>query len=126
MDERSVESIDDYIAQFESAVQVKLRSLRTLIHEAAPAVTERISYRMPAFFLHGSIAYFAAFKRHLGLYPGASALRVFAGELTAYARGKGSIRFPYDEPLPLGLIRRIVEFRVAENRVREAVRMAKS
>lgn len=125
MDKRSIASIDEYIAQFKPGVQAILRRLRKLIRETAPTATEKISYQVPTFVLHGNPVYFAAFKRHIGFYPGASAVAAFDGELTAYKRGKGSIQFPIDKPLPLDLIRRIVELRLTENPARDAMRKKK-
>ena len=115
MDMRDVASIDEYIAQFSPEVQAKLRAIRELIRRAAPAATERISYGIPTFHLNGNLVHFAAFKRHIGFYPTASAVAAFDPELAAYKRAKGSIQFPLDEPLPLDLIRRMVELRVAES-----------
>jgi uncharacterized protein YdhG (YjbR/CyaY superfamily) len=70
---------------------------------------------MPAFALKGNLVYFAAFKNHIGFYPTSSATQAFKKELSIYEGAKGSVRFPKDKPLPLGLIRKIVKFRVAEN-----------
>ena len=70
---------------------------------------------MPTFFLKGNLVYFAAFKNHIGFYPEPRGIDEFKDELAVYASGKGSVRFPLDEPLPLELISRIVKFRVAEN-----------
>jgi uncharacterized protein YdhG (YjbR/CyaY superfamily) len=123
---RSVGSIDEYIAQFSPAVQAKLRAMRELIRRAAPAATERISYGIPTFHLNGNLVHFAAFKRHIGFYPTASAVAAFDPELAAYKRAKGSIQFPLDEPLPLELIRRMVESRVAENAAKKPVRERKA
>jgi len=107
--------IDAYIAQFPNDVQEKLRILRKIIREAAPEAEEKISYRMPTFVLNGDLVYFAAFKHHIGLYPLPSGIEAFLPELAAYRSGKASIQFPMDQPLPAGLITRIVQFRVAEN-----------
>jgi len=107
--------IDAYIAQFPNDVQEKLRILRKIIREAAPEAEEKISYRMPTFVLNGDLVYFAAFKHHIGLYPLPSGIEAFLPELAAYRSGKASIQFPMDQPLPAGLITRIVRFRVAEN-----------
>ena len=107
--------IDAYIAQFSNDVQEKLRTLRKIIREAAPEAEEKISYRMPTFVLNGDLVYFAAFKHHIGLYPLPSGIEAFLPELAAYRSGKASIQFPMDQPLPAGLITRIVRFRVAEN-----------
>jgi uncharacterized protein YdhG (YjbR/CyaY superfamily) len=122
VDRRNFESIDEYIAQLEPAVQVILRRLRELIREAAPKATERISYQIPTFYQDGNLVHFAAFKRHIGFYPTSSVVAAFESELTAFKRAKGSIQFPIDTPLPLDLIRRMVELRVAETEARAAGR----
>ncbi|MFN2147424.1 MAG: iron chaperone [Anaerolineales bacterium] len=109
-------TIDEYIARYPLPVRKKLNQIRQLVKELAPEATEKISYRMPTFFLNGNVVHFAAYTRHIGLYPTSSGTAHFASELTPYKHSKGAIQFPLDEELPLGLIRRIVEFRVAENR----------
>ena len=108
-------TIDDYIGRFPEDVQEKLQQLRALIARVAPEAQERISYQMPAFHLKGNLVYFAAFPKHIGLYPTSSGIAKFRKELSRYATSKGTVRFPLNEPLPLDLIRRIVEFRVKEN-----------
>ena len=64
---------------------------------------------------NGDLVWFAAHKKHIGLYPRASSLGPFEEELSQYKRSKGTIQFPLDKPIPYDLIRRIVEYRVAEN-----------
>jgi uncharacterized protein YdhG (YjbR/CyaY superfamily) len=108
-------TIDEYISQFPPAIREKLRTIRKVIKEAAPEAEEKISYQMPTFALHGNLVYFAAFKDHIGFYPLPGGIDEFKRELSEYAVGKGSIRFPLDKPLPIELIARIVKFRVAEN-----------
>jgi uncharacterized protein YdhG (YjbR/CyaY superfamily) len=95
-----------------------LRRLRQTIRKAAPEATERISYQIPTFTLHGNLVHFAAFKNHIGFYPTPGAIRAFKKELSPYAQTKGAVRFPIDAPLPLSLIKKIVQYRVAENRER--------
>lgn len=90
--------------------------IRKLIHKENPGVREKISYGMPAFELNGILVYFAAFAKHIGFYPTASGVAQFQKELRTYVSGKWSIQFPLNEPLPLELIRKIVKFRVEENR----------
>lgn len=107
-------SIDEYIAAFPADVQERLRQMRAVIREAAPEAQEKISYQMPTFFLQGNLVHFAAFKNHIGFYPAPRGIEAFKDELAAYEGAKGSIRFPLDRPLPLNLIRRIVQFRVAD------------
>ena len=109
-------SIDHYISIFPKDVQAKLEELRATIQTAAPEATEKISYQMPTFFLHRNLVYFAAYKRHIGFYPSSSGIAAFAAELTQYKNSKGAVQFPLEQPLPLDLITRIVQFRVKENR----------
>ena len=110
-----IRSVDEYIAAAPDEVKGALESLRATIRAAAPGAVEKISYRIPAFALDGSLVYFAAFKSHIGFYPTSSGIAAFKSELAAYAISKGTVRFPIDEPLPLKLISRIVKFRAAEN-----------
>ncbi|SEB28206.1 iron chaperone [Paenibacillus sp. 276b] len=107
--------VDEYIAQFPSDVQVKLRSLRQIIRDSAPNAVEKISYKMPTYAEHGNLVHFAAYSKHIGFYPGSSGIEAFKEELSRYKGAKGSVQFPLDQPLPEELIRRIVEFRVQAN-----------
>lgn len=107
-------SIDEYIASFPADVQERLQQMRAVIREAAPEAQEKISYQMPTFFLHGNLVHFAAFKNHIGFYPAPRGIEAFKDELAAYEGAKGSVQFPLDQPLPLDLVRRIVQFRVAD------------
>lgn len=109
------DSIDEYISQYPPEIQEKLETLRKVIKEAAPEATEKISYQMLTFVLHGNLIHFAAFKNHIGLYPAPSGIVAFQHELSEYKGAKGSIRFPINEPLPYQLISKIVKFRVSEN-----------
>jgi uncharacterized protein YdhG (YjbR/CyaY superfamily) len=108
-------SIDEYIANFPKEVQKKLKELRTVIKAAAPEAEEKISYQMPTFALKGNLVHFAAYRNHIGFYPTPSGIDQFKDELSAYKGSKGSVQFPIDQPIPLGLISRIVKFRVKEN-----------
>jgi uncharacterized protein YdhG (YjbR/CyaY superfamily) len=111
----SFASIDDYIATFTSDVQKKLQEMRTIIKAAAPDATEKISYQMPTFYLKGNVVSFGAYKTHIGFYPAPHGIDAFEEELAPYKSGKGTAQFPLDKPLPVNLITRIVQFRVAEN-----------
>jgi uncharacterized protein YdhG (YjbR/CyaY superfamily) len=121
----SFSTIDEYIANFPAGVQKILQELRTTIKAAAPGAQEKISYQMPTFFLKGNLVHFAAYKKHIGFYPAPRGIEVYKAELSAYKGAKGSVQFPIDQPLPLELIRRIVEFRVAENRKNAEVKAKK-
>jgi uncharacterized protein YdhG (YjbR/CyaY superfamily) len=109
------QSIDDYITGFPDKVQAILRQIRQLVRDLAPEAEEGISYQMPTFKLHGPLVYFGAYKSHIGFYPTPSGTEKFQEELAPYKSGKGSIRFPLDQPIPFDLIAEIVKFRVQEN-----------
>jgi uncharacterized protein YdhG (YjbR/CyaY superfamily) len=108
-------AIDEYIASFPPEVRARLSKVRATIRRHAPKAEERMSYGIPTFFLDGNLVHFAAFARHIGLYPGPSGIAAFRDALSRYKSAKGSVQFPHDEPLPLGLIADIVKFRVAES-----------
>lgn len=114
MNKKAPKTIDDYIDRCPKEVQQRLEQMRATIKKAAPEATETISYGIPAFTSAEKLVWFAAFKNHIGFYPGASAIAAFKTELSAYKSAKGSVQFPLDEPLPLTLVRRIVKFRARQ------------
>jgi len=109
------ENIDEYIGGFPKEIREILQKIRITIRKAAPQAEEVISYRMPAFRQNGNLVYFAAFKKHFGFFPTSSGIRAFKRELSDYEGSKGSVQFPFDQPVPFGLISKIVKFRVKEN-----------
>ena len=115
---KSFNTIDEYIADAPKEAQGKLKELRKTIKEVVPEVQETMSYKMPTFTLNGTyLVYFAAWKNHISLYPFSSAMEKSMPETSAYkTSGKGTIQFPLDQPLPLPLIRKIVQFRLKENK----------
>ncbi len=114
---KSSSDVDDYIAGFPPKVQTLLRKMRSTIKKTAPKASQRISYGVPAFVVNGKIlAWYAAFTSHIGFYPKAAAIAAFKKELAHYKFAKGSVQFPFTEPLPLDLITRIVEFRLEQER----------
>jgi uncharacterized protein YdhG (YjbR/CyaY superfamily) len=109
------ESFEEYAAAFGPDVQSILRRVRAAVRKAAPQAEEKISYRMPAFKLHGELVYFAAFKKHIGLYPPVRGDAKLMKEVSVYAGPKGNLQFPLDEPIPYELITRIVKQRAKLN-----------
>jgi uncharacterized protein YdhG (YjbR/CyaY superfamily) len=107
---KQFETIDEYIKPFPKDIQNILEKMRETVRKAAPEAEETISYRMPSFKLKGRVlVYFAAFRRHIGLYPPAP--REFKNEVSRYEGPKGNLKFPTDEPIPYDLVARIVLFR---------------
>jgi|SRR3989344_7314397 len=116
MEKTNYQNIDEYIKEFPTDIQKILQIVRKTIRKAAPNAVEGISYQMPTFKLKGkNLVHFAAFKNHIGFYPIPSGILAFKKELTPFKKGKGSVQFPIDQPLPLELITKIVKYRVKEN-----------
>jgi uncharacterized protein YdhG (YjbR/CyaY superfamily) len=112
---RQLKSIDEYITTFPKNVRDILEELRRVIRETAPKAEESISYGIPTFKLNGNLVHFAAFKNHIGFYPTPSAIVAFKKELAPYKQAKGSVQFPIDKPIPFGIVKRIVKYRVKES-----------
>jgi uncharacterized protein YdhG (YjbR/CyaY superfamily) len=108
--------MDEYIAEFPPETQTVLEKVRALIRTAAPEATETMSYAIPTFDVKGRhLVHFAGYKKHIGFYPVPGGVdEAFKEEIAPYKRGKGTLQFPLDQPLPWDLLRRIVEFRVQE------------
>ncbi len=117
--------IDEYIARFPADVRAILEKVRTTIRTAAPEAKERISYQMPAFKQHGILVYFAGWKKHIGLYPPVSGDKALEKAVARYAGPKGNLQFPLDQPIPYGLIARVVKLRVKQDLAKAAANRKK-
>jgi uncharacterized protein YdhG (YjbR/CyaY superfamily) len=112
---RHASSIDEYISRFPGPTQSLLQQLRRAIRSAAPEAREAMKYGIPTFVLNGNLVHFGGYVHHVSFYPTSTPIRVFRQELSAYELSKGTVRFPLDQPLPIVLIRKIVQFRVAQS-----------
>ena len=121
----ALRTIDEYIAGFPPHVRAILRKVRATVRKATPAAEETISYRIPAFKLHGALVYFAAFQKHIGFFPPVRGDASLKKALAPYAGEKGNLRFFYDRPIPYGLIRRIVKLRAKQNLAKAAMKRKK-
>ncbi len=99
-------SVDEYIDAADPKVRDSLRAIRKTVAAAVPSATECISYQMPALRHTKVFFYFAAFKKHIGIYPPAHEPSL-AEELARYRGPKGNLQFPLNEPLPYALIARV-------------------
>lgn len=111
----SAETIDEYIGEFPKEVQKILEQIRESVRKAAPQSVEAIKYGIPTFVSGGNLVHFGAFKNHIGFYPAPTGIKKFEKELSVFKQGKGSVQFPINEPMPLELIKKIVEFRISQN-----------
>jgi len=107
-------SIDEYIAIQPENIRPLLQNIRETIRTAAPETTEKMSWQMPTFWQGENLIQFAAFKKHIGVYPGGEATAVFSERLKDYKVGKGSIQFPLDKPIDYELIADIVHWRLEQ------------
>ena len=115
MKAKQANNIDEYIADFPADVQKSLEKVRSTIKKAAPRADEAIKYQIPTFVLNGNLISFAGYKNHIGLYPGSRAIEEFEDELSKYQTSKGTVQFPLDKPMPVGLISKITKFCVQRN-----------
>ena len=114
--------IDGYISQFPADVQAVLEQVRKTISNAAPDAKEVISYQMPAFRQHGILVYFAAWEKHIGMYPPISGNKTLEKASARYAGPKGNLQFPLDEPIPYDLIEKLVKLRAKQDAEKAAAR----
>jgi uncharacterized protein YdhG (YjbR/CyaY superfamily) len=114
-------SVDAYIAAFPPEVQAILQQIRSTVRAVAPEAQETIKYQMPTFTLNGkNLVHFAAFKGHIGFYPAPPGDAGLGEELAAYTSGKGTLKFPLDQPIPLALIEKTVRYRMGQRQKRRA------
>ncbi len=122
-DQSAPTTIDAYIAAFPPEVQTLLQEIRQVIHATIPGLGETISYGMPTFTLNGKyLVYIAAHKKHIGLYPAPTSVEEFQEAVARYGGGKGTLKFPFDKPMPFDLIRRVVRFRATEQAAKAATK----
>ena len=109
-------SVAEYIGSFPPDVQKVLKEMRTTIKEVVPTAKEKISYQIACFELNGkNLVHYSAWKKHVSMYPIPVGSEAFNKAVSKYTAGKGTIKFPLDQPLPLKLIRQVVKYRVADN-----------
>ena len=101
----------EYASSLDAGARSSLGEIRETLAAALPKATETISYGLPAFEIDGKkLVWFAAFKKHVGFYPGSAAIAKFTNQLTRYKTAKGSVQFPYDSPLPRTLVSRMARY----------------
>ncbi|PPK87250.1 uncharacterized protein YdhG (YjbR/CyaY superfamily) [Neolewinella xylanilytica] len=116
-------TVDEYLAAAPAAGRELLTEMRALLKSVAPDAREGLKWGQPAFESDRLLFSFAGFKQHLNFFPTQSALEPFRDELTGYKTGKGSVQFPYGEPLPVELIRKIAAYRKEDVEERGALWM---
>lgn len=107
-------TVDEYIASYSGDAQLRMKTLRQIILDCSPEITEKISWGMATFVLNGNLVHFSGEKKHIGFHPAPSGIEAFQDKLVGYKYSKGTIQLPYDKPMPFDLLREITMFRVQE------------
>ncbi len=116
---KTYKNINEYIKSVPKENVARVKEMRSLVAKLVPDGEEAIRYGMPTMQIGGkNLLHYAAMKGHFGFYPAPSGVNAFADVLKAKGidSSKGCIRFPYDKPLPVALITKIVKFRVREEK----------
>jgi len=109
-------SIDEYIAACPEETHKRLQAIRAEIKRTAPEAKEKISYQIACFELNGkNLIHFAGWKKHISLYPIPAGDETFEEAASKYADGKGTMKFPLDEPMPMKLVTKVIKLHLAQN-----------
>ena len=107
-----IHSVDEYIQTFDGETKARLETIREIVQTEAPQAVESIAYGIPAYKLDGKpLVYFGGYAHHVGLYATPNGHEAFKDEFSKYKQGKGSVQFPNTQPLPVDLIKRVVQYR---------------
>ena len=116
---RRAKTVAAYIAAAPKGVRSSLKELRAAIRKAAPAAEERISYGMPYCAYKGRLAYFAAFKKHIGFYVPTPVVAEHRRELRGYVASGATVRLPLDKRIPVSLIKKLIKARIKKNEAKK-------
>lgn len=116
MEKKTIETVDEYIAQFDSETQKLLNEIRSFILKIAPLTQETISYQMPTYKYYGNLVHFAAHAHHIGFYPGPEGIENFKDRFAGLKYSKGAVQFNKNQPMPFDLIQEIVMYRLEQNK----------
>ena len=126
MAKTNFQSIDEYIAACPPETHERMQEVRAMIKKLAPEAKEKISYQIAAFELNGkNIIHFAGWKKHISLYPIPAGDEAFVQDVSKYADGKGTLKLPLDEPLPMKLVKQVIKLHLAQNLKQARLKAAK-
>ena len=100
-------SHEEYFQSFRPEVRSLLTAIQTRVETLLPQASRCIAYQMPAYRAKRVFFYFAAFKKHIGIYPPVTRDSALIKELSAFRGAKGNLSFPLDQALPIDLIGRV-------------------
>jgi uncharacterized protein YdhG (YjbR/CyaY superfamily) len=98
--------VDQKLATLDQPQQTVMLKQAQLIRNLIPGATECISYNLPAFEVQGGvICGIEGYKKHNSYFPfSGSVLDELELELKDYERTDGSLHFPLNKTLPVGLL----------------------
>lgn len=111
----AVTSVEQYISSYPADIQERMRQVRQMILSSHEDITEKISWGMATFVLHGNLVHFAGEKKHMGIHPGSAAIEAFKHRFNGYKYSKGTLQLPYEYKMPYDLIQDIIDFCVEKN-----------
>ena len=126
MKDTKILTVEAYIKALPAANRKAFEEFHQLIIANIPDGESCMSYGMPAVKLHGIVVYYAHWEKHMAIYPMPSALKEFASQTSAFVTSKSTIQFPHGSKLPKKLIKDIVKFRVAENKLKAEMKKKKT
>ena len=126
MKDTKILTVDAYIKAIPAKNRKAFEEFHHLVIDNIPGGESCMSYGMPAVKLHGIVVYYAYWEKHMAIYPMPSALKEFAAELDGYVTSKSTIQFPHGTTLPKKLIKDIIKFRVAENKMKAELKKKKT
>lgn len=126
MPAKKFKTIEDYELSLPEDKRTIFLSVRETIRKAAPDAKEEISYNMPCFKQNKALIWYAVYKDHVGMYPATAAMQAAIKELSKHMFGKGTLRFTLDKPQPLALIRKVIRFRVKEDKEASTLKLIKA
>lgn len=113
-------SVTQYIQAAPKAAKKHLREIRAILKKVAPKAGEKLKWGSPVLEEKRILFSYSAHKAHLNFMPTGPALKPFKKELAAYKTGQDTVQFPYDQPLPKALIRKIAAQRLKQVREKDA------
>ena len=126
MAKTNFQSMDEYIASCPEATHERLQEIREAVKQIAPEAKEKISYQIACFELNGkNLIHFAGWKKHISLYPIPAGDEAFEQAVSKYADGKGTLKLPLDEPLPMKLVKQVIKLHLAQNLKQARLKAAK-
>lgn len=98
-----------YFNAADPAVLERLLAIQREVDARVPGAEHCISYGMPAFRDGRIFLYFAAFRKHIGIFPPVRDNPELLERLQPFVGQKGNLKLPHTAPLPIQLIGEVAQ-----------------